>query len=90
MVVDVVLPAVLGLVHVRKAGVGACENGRVSSPSTYFEAIESFAKARARISSGGSLPAVELLASGHDQTIFSREGLSHVPVTNLKGLVTSS
>ncbi len=39
MVVDVVLPAVLGLVHVGETGISACASTRVSDMRAYNEDI---------------------------------------------------
>lgn len=75
MVVDVVLPAVLGLVHVRKASVGAYKEISCQYSDAEFDTIELFAESCTRFSSGWSLPAAELLASGQDQTMIFRGGI---------------
>lgn len=136
MVVDVVLPAVLGLVHVGETGISACASTRVSDMCAYItKGIylrsgssgdgQSSSYSKLRVSSSQSMgnaliklpgagrsfvhvegapcwtisPAAKtpLLASDalKDQTTFLGEGIFYrgrqaVPVTNLKGLVTSS
>jgi hypothetical protein len=91
VVVDVVLPAVLGLVLVGEAGVEAY--GARSSLAHVLEGGKADqacpgGSSECELALGGGVPAAEWQVSLQAQTQFGGRG--SLPVTNLKGLVTSS
>jgi hypothetical protein len=89
LVVDVVLPAVLGLVLVGEAGVEAYARRSLLAPHIAYQELQIFVSCAERSPWGswGRVPAVGREVS-YQFCVCGVAG--NLPVTNLKGLVTSS